>query len=1022
MSFVSTPVLPRDYVSVLAYATGDGTTDDVAAINTAVDAAIAARKPLYFGAGTFRVSRCIEVPDAVGLRIFGDGTATIVWPSDDVSVVDDAYTNGDEMARSAFALRYCNNVTIEGINGRGGDGHDLDINIGSFIYASNSVGVTVRKCTAVAGSALFVQDASNPTNGTGDSLAYAAGEVTVTDAAGSFRAGHVGLPITIGGCTNGQNNGPKIIKSVISSTQLVYEDPDGVSETSGFRWEIADNDRGTVMENCHSLNQRGALRFGSDWVMRDCIIERPTNTLDMTGFGTSLSISGTTVTLTCSWANFPPTIVNKYVRIQGATSAGNNNGGANPPVWKITARPSATTLTFENASGATEAFSGTWWIANGDKAAAGAGTGAISHTGSTTTLTVDTPMFTASDVDKSVRVALATTSANSDVFKITAVNSSTEIEYENTTVGAVSEDFSGVVTVDSFDRSGASSAPNGSTHGLYQQAGQAGRRNGKSIGNTWRGIRTVAIKGSASAAKLLGLSVIGDTFIECGNAIEWGGDDSQEHTSLVTEGIRIIDCGTQRPGATQAHCISLLGSRGVVLRGSGHMTRNAIGSVDGMGISGVSLIHGSRYIARGSQPIEDVLIDGFKFTRDPQNTSRGGIASHGINMTDVGTRAYWGINTASLSKSGSTMTLTDSGADFDGLVGRSVTIVFASTAGNNGTFVVLTASGSSLTFENAAGANSVPGNAGTYRIPPRSDAKAGGLVIRDCYFDTVANSAVQTLRCVGTDVDGCTIANGTLNFDDDCNPRVGSNCRFTGQFTQNAIVRFNTGCSWPILEHGITVTNPALGPTAGYGVAVGTGSTPIDHPLLGRSGIIKATEGVQQMVVPYGANWVDGDTVVPTGTTYTFKTVITDALTQFNSKASLIALINGLANHDCVEFGTHLTTSVATGHLLITKTTAGGTDGDLTFSASTLNPQACPYLRNDGSTQAQCKSRGSGDEAVVWTPVATYWGTPILVPNDANGMGLLAGSYLPLKNDDNSGCCDVVELAAGTPGEFRWRY
>jgi hypothetical protein len=1002
-------------------ALGDGTTDDVTAINSAADAAVAAGFPLYFPAGRYLVSRCIEIPSNRGLRVIFDAGAIVVWPSDDASVVDDAFTNGDEMARAAFALRYCSGVTFENVTGQGGDDPDLDVNIGSLIYASNCVDTTVRGCTAVGGSALFVQDASNPTSGTGDSLAVSSGVVTVTDAAGSFQAGHVGLPITISGCTNEKNNGPKIIKSVISSTQLTYEDADGTAETSSFRWEIADNDRGTLIERCRSLNQRGSLRVGSDSVVRDCVIERPTSTLDLVGLGTSFSISGTTVTLTCAWANFPPSIVNKYIRIQDATSAGNETGGGNPLMFKITSRPSATTVTYENASGVTEAFPGYWWIANGDKASLGAGVGAISHTGTTTTLTVATAMFTANDVDKTVRVGLSTTAENSGAFTIAAVNSSTEIEYENTDGSATSEAFAGVVTVDSFDRSGGSSAPRGSSHGAYLQAGQAGRRNVKFINNTWKGIRTVAIKGSASAAKLLGCTVIGDTFIECGCAIEWGGDDSQEHTSLTTEGISIIDCGTQREGATQARCISIIGSRGVTLRGSGHFTRNAIGSVNGLGISAVTLIHGSRYVARGSQPIEDVTIDGFKFTRDPYNTSRGSIATYGVSMTDVGTRAYWGTITATLAISGSTMTLTDSAVDFNSdLVGRSITIVNATTAGNNGTFTILTASGSTLTYTNASGANASAGNSGTYRIPERSGGKAGGLVIRDCYFGTVANSAIQTSRCVGTDVDGCTFANGTINFDDDCNPRVGGGSRFTGQFTQNAIVRFNTGCSWPILEHGITVTNPALGPTAGYGVAVGTGSTPVDHPLLGRSGIIAATETVQQMVVPYGANWVDGDTVVVTGTTYTYKTTAPGA-TEFNSKASLIALIDAQANHNCVEFGTHLTVNVATGHLLIEKTTAAGTDGDLTFSASTLNPQACPYLRNDGSTQAQCKSRGSGDEAIIWTPVAAYWGTPVLVANDAGGKTLLAGSYIPAKNDDNSGCCEVVTLDAGA-GEIRWRY
>jgi hypothetical protein len=178
------------------------------------------------------------------------------------------------------------------------------------------------------------------------------------------------------------------------------------------------------------------------------------------------------------------------------------------------------------------------------------------------------------------------------------------------------------------------------------------------------------------------------------------------------------------------------------------------------------------------------------------------------------------------------------------------------------------------------------------------------------------------------------------------------------------------------------------------------------------------------MVVPYGANWVDGDTVVVTGTTFTFKLTAPDA-GQFNSKASLIALIAAETNHDCVEFGTHLAVNVATGHLLIYKTAAGGADGDLEFSASTLNPQACPYLRNAGGTQTKCDSRGSGaDEAVVWSPYASGESTPIVVANDATAQAtLVAGGYRPLKNLADSGCCDVIGLGTGAVSggeELRW--
>ncbi len=1018
---VFTVVQTQAFVNVRDFgATGDGTTDDRPFILMAVVYAIFLGVPLYFPSGRYWISKYIELPSNRALEIYASGSATVKWPSDNPLVVADGFATSDEMARSAFVCKYGQNVTIRGLCGEGGNSHDLDLNLGSFFYASNCVRPVLTGCTVTGGSALFVQDSQAATNGTGDSIAVNAGIVTLTDAAGSFKAGHVGLQITLAGMTNPQNNGPRIIRSVISATQVTYEDAYAVAETSSFRWEVDDSDHGAVVTLNHSRNQRGSIRCGHDYLIKGNLIERPTDTLDMTGIGGTISIAGTTVTLTDPRARWPVAIVGKMIRISGATSAGNNSGGANPLAWRITARPSATTLQFTNASGVAEGFTGNWWIANGDQAGLGNGVGALSRTGDIVTMTVSANCFTAAHVKQAVRIALATTPGNNGIFTIASVPAPNQVTFENT--DGASEDFSGVWSVDSFDRSGGSNAPNGSTHAIYIQSGSTGRNNGKVVNNTIKGARTTGVKDSGSAAALRNLEIIGNTFVECGEAATHGADDSQEHSAWLFANNTVIDCGTQRAGASQAHGVSILGSRGNTIIGNlFHFTRNAIGSVDGNGISAVSIIHGSRYIPRGSQPLEDVLITKNKFTCDAANTSRGGIATFAISMTDVGTRAKWGINTATLTKSGSTMTLNDPDSDFHPSdAGKSITIVFAPHGGNNGTFTIVTANGSSLTYVNAGGTGGGV-SAGTYRIPDHAGHRAGSLTIDGNIIDTVANSAVQTLRCVGSDVVGNTISNGTVNFDDDCNPRV-RGTRFSGMYTQNAIVRYNAGCSWPILEHDNTVTNPALGTVGNYGVAVGQSSTPIDHPLLGRSGIIAATETFQQMLVPYGANWVDGDPVAVTGTTYLFKTVITDALTQFNSKASLIALIAAQADHDCVEFGTTLSVGIPTGHLLITKTTGGGADGDLTFSASPLNPQACPYLRNDSTTNTTCESRGSGNQAVIWTPVATGWGTPILVPNDANGMTLLAGSYLPLKNQDNGGCCDVVELTAGTPGEFRWRY
>jgi len=77
---------------------------------------------------------------------------------------------------------------------------------------------------------------------------------------------------------------------------------------------------------------------------------------DAQGTGDSFSLAGTTITFTDAGATFQDHDVGKDIVIEGATTPGNDG------TFVITSRISATQITYENASGATEAYSGTWKI------------------------------------------------------------------------------------------------------------------------------------------------------------------------------------------------------------------------------------------------------------------------------------------------------------------------------------------------------------------------------------------------------------------------------------------------------------------------------------------------------------------------------------------------------------------------------------------------------------------------------------------------------------------------------------
>jgi hypothetical protein len=77
---------------------------------------------------------------------------------------------------------------------------------------------------------------------------------------------------------------------------------------------------------------------------------------NVNGSGDSFALSGSTITLTDAAAAFTSSMIGKEITITGATTGGNDG------TFTVTGVPTSSTLTYENASGATEAFTGDWTV------------------------------------------------------------------------------------------------------------------------------------------------------------------------------------------------------------------------------------------------------------------------------------------------------------------------------------------------------------------------------------------------------------------------------------------------------------------------------------------------------------------------------------------------------------------------------------------------------------------------------------------------------------------------------------
>lgn len=136
--------------------------------------------------------------------------------------------------------------------------------------------------------------------GTGDSLTFATGTVTLVDSAGAFTANDVGKRLTIAGATNPGNDGTFVIVSYVDATSVTFANATGVTETSSFTYASTD------------------------------------------------------VRLTDAGGTFPATAAGMKIVVAGSTNPGNDG------TFTIFSRISATDIIFANATGVTETASFTY--------------------------------------------------------------------------------------------------------------------------------------------------------------------------------------------------------------------------------------------------------------------------------------------------------------------------------------------------------------------------------------------------------------------------------------------------------------------------------------------------------------------------------------------------------------------------------------------------------------------------------------------------------------------------------------
>lgn len=130
-------------INVLDYgATGDGSTDDTAAIQNAINAAVADNKAVYFPNGTYIISDTIDLPN--NITLFGETQRKINSGTNTYGTIIKTAANITMMQTTAVLPDFTYGIRIENISFWGNGTNGAALTIGQDIANHLSFGITLR--------------------------------------------------------------------------------------------------------------------------------------------------------------------------------------------------------------------------------------------------------------------------------------------------------------------------------------------------------------------------------------------------------------------------------------------------------------------------------------------------------------------------------------------------------------------------------------------------------------------------------------------------------------------------------------------------------------------------------------------------------------------------------------------------------------------------------------------------------------------------------------------------------------
>lgn len=261
-----------DYVSIKAFgATGDGSTDDTAAIQRALDELYTdtdktdsrSRRKLFFPAGQYNISSSITIPPYATIEGEGIDKSIIYYSGSSAPVAKTQDNAGNEYGAMTTVAT---NINIEGMTFKNGTAHNgvsLDsVTNARFVrckfqgtYAAGgadvttSKGVTIRSTNALTCSNIIFDSCEFTKFARLADFSYDATSIKLHDC--KFSTGRYGVYVgeAVDGSTNGLTIGPKDVKITSSTFDNIYSNGIRVDGTASGANSGVGEVRGVVSFN-----------------------------------------------------------------------------------------------------------------------------------------------------------------------------------------------------------------------------------------------------------------------------------------------------------------------------------------------------------------------------------------------------------------------------------------------------------------------------------------------------------------------------------------------------------------------------------------------------------------------------------------------------------------------------------------------------------------------------------------------------------------------------------------------------